>query len=306
MSEASPERIIRHKVPSDTPTDRLDRYLRTVCPEISRSRIQKLIMEGLVQFRGRPFRKPSYHVMSGDEFVVQVPPPEISELKPEPIPLSILHEDDYLLVVDKPAGLVVHPGAGHAGGTLVNALLAHTARLAKRGGAGRLGLVHRLDKDTSGVMVVAKDDETHWNLSRQFADSTVKRVYIAAVRGVVRQDAGTIEAPIGRHPVQRTKMTIRHDSGRESLTQYKVMKRFKNATLLELYPQTGRTHQLRVHLASIGHPILGDLEYGVKGGFSRQALHAHRLGFRHPGIEQWVEFVSPLPKELEKSIQQML
>jgi 23S rRNA pseudouridine1911/1915/1917 synthase len=174
-------------------------------------------------------------------------------------------------------------------------------------------LVHRLDKDTSGIMVVAKDDATHWNLSRQFAGRSVLRVYQAVVRGRMQRDEGTIRAPIGRHPVQRKKMAVRHDSERDAITQYKVLKRFKEATLVELYPQTGRTHQLRVHLASIGHPILGDTEYGVGGGpstrlragFSRQALHAYRLGFVHPGIEQRVEFVSPLPRDLERQISRL-
>jgi 23S rRNA pseudouridine1911/1915/1917 synthase len=206
------------------------------------------------------------------------------------------------LVVDNPAGLVVHPGAGHAEGTLVNALLAHGPKLSGRGGPVKPGLVHRLDKDTSGIMVVAKDDATHWNLSRQFAGRSVLRVYQAVVRGRMQRDEGTIDAPIGRHPVQRKKMAVRRDSERDAITKYKVLKRFKEATLVELYPQTGRTHQLRVHLASIGHPILGDTEYGVSGGFSRQALHAHRLGFVHPGIEQRVEFVSPLPRDLERQI----
>ena len=167
------------------------------------------------------------------------------------------------------------------------------------------GLVHRLDKDTSGLMVVAKDDATHWDLSRQFAGRSVLRVYQAVVRGRMERDEGTIDAPIGRHPTRRKKMTVRYDSERDAVTKYKVLKRFKEATLVELSPQTGRTHQLRVHLASIGHPILGDTEYGVAGGFSRQALHAHRLGFVHPGIQQRVEFSSPLPRDLIKQIDRL-
>jgi len=154
-------------------------------------------------------------------------------------------------------------------------------------------------------MVVAKDDATHWNLSKQFAGRSVLRVYQAVVRGQVQRAEGTIDAPIGRHPVQRKKMAVRHDSERDAITKYKVLKRFHDATLIELYPQTGRTHQLRVHLASIGHPILGDTEYGVGGGFSRQALHAHRLGFVHPGIEQYVEFSSPLPRDLQREISRL-
>lgn len=294
--------LFRHRVTPGTPSDRLDRYLAHTVPGISRSKVQRLILDGEVRVNGRPLRRSSYIVHPGDELSLEVPPPETTELKPQKIPLNIIHEDDWLLVVDKPAGLVVHPGAGHSEGTLVNALLAHGPKLSGRSGPVKPGLVHRLDKDTSGVMVVAKDDTTHWNLSRQFAGRSVLRVYQAVVRGRMQQDEGRINAPIGRHPVQRKKMSVRHDSERDAITKYKVLKRFKEATLVELYPQTGRTHQLRVHLASIGHPILGDTEYGIGGGFSRQALHAHRLGFVHPGIEQRVEFVSPLPLDLERQI----
>ncbi len=297
--------LFRHRVTPGTPPDRLDRYLAHTVPGISRSKVQKLIMDGKVRVNGRPLRRPSYKVNPGEEISLEVPPPEPSDLKPQKMPLNILHEDAWLLVVDKPAGLVVHPGAGHADGTLVNALLAHGPKLSGRGGPVKPGLVHRLDKDTSGIMVVAKDDATHWDLSRQFAGRSVLRVYQAVVRGRMERDQGTINAPIGRHPVQRKKMAVRHDSERDAITKYKVLKRFKEATLVELYPQTGRTHQLRVHLASIGHPILGDTEYGVSGGFKRQALHAHRLGFVHPGIEQRVEFVSPLPRDLERQISRL-
>jgi len=295
----------RHRVPSSSSSDRLDRYLSRAVPGLSRSKVQKIILAGKVRVNGRPLRRPSYQIGAGDELSLEIPPPETSELKPQKIPLNILHEDEWLLVLDKPAGLVVHPGAGHSEGTLVNALLAHGPKLSRMGGAVKPGLVHRLDKDTSGLMVVAKDDATHWDLSRQFAGRSVLRVYQAVVRGQVQRTEGTIDAPIGRHPVQRKKMTVRYDSERDAITKYKVLKRFKNATLIELYPQTGRTHQLRVHLASIGHPILGDTEYGVAGGFSRQALHAHRLGFRHPAIEQWVEFTSPLPRDLQREISRL-
>lgn len=295
----------RHRVPSGLSPDRLDRFLSRAVPGLSRSKVQRLIMDGKVRVNGRPLRRPSYQVRGGEELSLEIPPPETSELKPQKIPLNILHEDEWLLVLDKPAGLVVHPGAGHSEGTLVNALLAHGPKLSRMGGAVKPGLVHRLDKDTSGLMVVAKDDATHWNLSRQFAGRSVLRVYQAVVRGQVQRTEGTINAPIGRHPVQRKKMAVRHDSERDAITKYKVLKRFKAATLIELYPQTGRTHQLRVHLASIGHPILGDAEYGVQGGFSRQALHAHRLGFRHPAIEQWVEFSSPLPPDLQREISRL-
>ena len=248
--------------------------------------------------------KASHPVAHGEHYVIEIPPASLPELKAERIPLDIVHEDDFLMVIDKPAGMVVHPGAGHSSGTLVNALLGHASKLARRGGPERLGLVHRLDKDTSGLMVVAKDDRTHLDISSQFEGRTVLRVYLAVVRGVVQKD-GAVEAPIGRHPQERKKMAVRYGGGRDSVTRYKVLERFPKATLLELKLETGRMHQIRVHLAHLGHPILGDAEYGVVGGFSRQALHAHRLGFRHPGIKQWVEFVSPLPADLKRQMDKL-
>ena len=304
-----PEKVIRHTVPGGVVPDRLDRYLTTVVAGATRSSLQRVIEQGFVRM-GKIRLKSSHRVAAGEEYVIEIPPRATVELKAEKIPLQIIHEDDFLLVIDKPAGLVVHPGAGHSSGTLVNALLGHASKLSRRGGAERLGLVHRLDKDTSGLMVVAKDDRTHLALANQFEGRSVLRVYLAAVRGVVQQDEGTIEAPIGRHPLERQRMAVRYGGGRESVTRYRVLERFSKATLLELKPETGRMHQLRVHLAHLGHPLLGDAQYGVAGGpsaglrtgFRRQALHAHRLGFRHPGVQQWVEFVSPLPPDLKRQI----
>ena len=297
-ASADPPQVIRHTVPAETAPERLDKYLVRILPDLSRSRVQKLILEGHVR-RGTHRLRPSAAVWPGEQYVIELQPAASTELKGDAIPLEIIHEDDFLLVVNKPAGMVSHPAPGHSRGTLVNALVSHGSKLSKVGGPQKLGIVHRLDQDTSGIILVAKDDKTHLNLSRQFAGREVKRVYVALVRGVVQRDEGTIDAPIGRHPFQRELMSIRPDSGRDAVTRYKVKERFANATLLELYPQTGRTHQLRVHLKHIGHPILGDARYGIRGGFARQALHAHRLGFFHPGIEQWVEFVSPLPVDLQ-------
>lgn len=301
---AKPTRVIHHTVPAETVPERLDKYLARLLPDLSRSRLQKLMGQGNIRLGTRRLR-PSHSVAPGEEFVIEVPPVEPPTAKPDRIPLEILHEDDWLMVVNKPAGMVAHPAPGHTRGTLVNALVGHGSRLSQVGGPEKLGIVHRLDQDTSGIVLAAKDDRTHLVLSRQFAGREVKRVYIGIVRGVVQRDEGTIDAPIGRSAFDRKLMAVRHDSGRESITRYKVKERFPNATLLELYPETGRTHQLRVHLKHIGHPLLGDARYGIRGGFSRQALHAHRLGFRHPGIEQWVEFVSPLPADLKEILAQL-
>ena len=294
---------MRHKVPSSTSPERLDRYLAVVIPKTSRAQIQRLIAQRHVQVNGKVF-KSSHRLHPGDEIEIEFPKPSLPELQAEPIPLNILYEDRHLLVVDKPAGLVVHPAPGHPSGTLVNALLAHQPKLSSLAGPFKPGIVHRLDKDTSGLLVVAKDDETHRSLAKQFAARSVHRMYLALVQGVVQQDEGTIDAPVGRHPFQRQRMTVRYGSSKEAITRYRVKKRFPNATLLELFPQTGRTHQLRVHLAHLGHPILGDTRYGVKGDLPRQALHAHALGFQHPVKGRWVEFTSPLPADLAQAIQQ--
>ncbi len=292
---------IHHVVPPDTPSQRLDRYLTTVVPKTSRAFLQRLIEEDRVRVNDRVV-KASHRVSPGEKLWVEIPPPEPMELQPEAIPLSIIYEDEWLLIVDKPAGLVVHPAPGHSGGTLVNALLAHAKQLSTLAGPFKPGIVHRLDKDTSGLLVVAKDDHTHRKLARQFANREVRRVYLAWVKGAVTQEEGTIEAPIGRHPVNRQRMAVRYEASREAITRYRVLKRFPTKTLLELTPQTGRTHQLRVHLAHLGHPILGDSRYGIKGDFPRQALHAHRLGFHHPGKEIWLEFTSLPPADLKEKM----
>lgn len=284
-------------VPQNTPPLRLDQYLTTVIANSSRAQIQRLIKKGDVRVNGR-ILKASHRVTPGEEIKVQVPTPEPLSLKAEPIPLKVVYEDPHLLIVDKPAGLVVHPGPGHPSGTLVNALLARSISLSSVAGAFKPGIVHRLDKDTSGLLVVAKEDLTHRELSRQFSKSEVHRVYLALVQGIVQQDEGTIDAPIGRHPIKRQQMAVRFGAGRPATTRYRVLKRLSGATYLELTPQTGRTHQLRVHLKHMGHPILGDARYGLRRGFHRQALHAHRLGFQHPTLKRRMEFISPWPKDL--------
>lgn len=299
LPKSKTPRLIQHVVAPDVTPWRLDRYLTTIVPDSSRAQIQKLIARGLVRVNGKVV-KPSHRISAGEQVWIKIPPPALPELKPESIPLKVVYEDKHLLVVDKPAGLVVHPAPGHPSGTMVNALLAHGAPLSSMAGSFKPGIVHRLDKETSGLLLVAKDDATHRQLSQQFTDRKVEKVYLAIVQGVVEQDEGTIDAPIGRHPIHRQQMTVRHDAPRQAQTRYRVKERFKGATLLELFPKTGRTHQLRVHLKYLGHPILGDVRYGVRGRFPRMALHAHRLGFKHPRHHRWMEFMSPFPKDLRK------
>jgi 23S rRNA pseudouridine1911/1915/1917 synthase len=235
-------------------------------------------------------------------------------MKPEPLPLDILYEDSSIIVVDKPSGMVVHPAAGNPSGTLVNALLYHCKDLAGINGILRPGIVHRLDKDTSGVMVVAKDDEAYHKLSRQFKSHMVEKVYLAIASGQFSKEEGLIDSPIGRHPRERKRMSVRTRKGRPAITRWKVMEKLKGFALLEISPQTGRTHQIRVHLSSMGHPLLGDPLYGRKGQrglirdpllkehvkkMGRQALHAHRLGFNHPRTGEKVEFVAPIPDDMK-------
>lgn len=301
------------QVPAGARPERVDRYLaRALAPAASRTQIQGWIREGLVQRGGRPLR-PDTLVAPGDAITVTVPPPAApAAMVAERMPLEILYEDDVLLVLNKPAGLVVHPGAGHPRGTLVHGLLAHTQALSQVGGPTRPGLVHRLDRETSGVMVVAKTDEAHRTLTEQFTARTVRRTYLAVVRGTVRRPSGVIDAAVGRHPTDRQRMAVRPAGrGREAITRYRVLRRLPGLTVVELTPQTGRTHQLRVHLAHLGYPIVGDLRYSRPRRFAsdsnrpghpmpvtRQLLHAWRLGFIHPATGEPVEFTAPIPQEL--------
>ena len=243
---------------------RIDQFLSETNLHLSRSRAKKLIEEGAILLNNQK-TKPSVHIKSGDLISGALPEPEPLSLEPEPLPLPILYEDHSIIVIDKPAGMVVHPAAGNPSGTLVNALLYHCKDLSGINGALRPGIVHRLDKETSGVMVVAKDDEAYHQLTRQFKNRRVEKVYLAIAYGNIKESEGLIDAPIGRHPDQRKKMSIRTTRGRAALTHWKVLERFGSFTFLEIYPKTGRTHQIRVHLSSMGHPILGDPLYGRKG-----------------------------------------
>jgi 23S rRNA pseudouridine1911/1915/1917 synthase len=277
---------------------RLDMVLVRNLPNLSRSKIQALIKAGRVTLRSKSVRS-NDEVQPGDIFVVEEEPPRPpAGARPENIPLEILHEDDDLLVVNKPAGMVVHLGAGHEEGTLVNALLHHSSKLSSGSEEHRPGIVHRLDKETSGCIVVAKNDRTHAALSEQFANRMVKKTYLAVVRGRPRHTKGTVDLAIGRHPVQRQKMTPRRaPSGREAVTDYEVLATHESYSLVACLPHTGRTHQIRVHLQHLGHPIAGDPLYGKRDTFERHLLHAWQLEFTHPRSGEIMQFKAPLPTD---------
>jgi 23S rRNA pseudouridine1911/1915/1917 synthase len=289
---------------------RLDVFLRAQRPDLSRSFLQSLIERGFVRVNGKIAEKSGAKVRTGDEIFVKIPAPEPLEVEPEKNPLEILHEDDDLIVVNKTAGMVVHPAAGVARGTLVNALLAHCGKnLSGIGGVLRPGVVHRLDRDTSGCIVVAKTDAAHQNLSKQFAARTVKKVYQAVALGVFDRKFGKIETEIGRSLRDRKKMSTRTARGRVAVSEYRVLEQFRDAALVEVAPKTGRTHQIRVHLAHLGHAILGDRVYGKQkiGKISapRQMLHAAKLGFSHPKSGKWLEFEANLPQDFAEVLEKL-
>jgi 23S rRNA pseudouridine1911/1915/1917 synthase len=311
-------------VGGDEGSVRLDRVLAVRCPALSRSRLKALILAGSVTVKTVPIRDPAYHVGAGDTITIDVPEAAPAEPMGEDIALDIAYEDDDIIVIDKPRGLVVHPAAGHETGTLVNALIAHCgASLSGIGGVRRPGIVHRLDKDTTGLMVVAKNDQAHQSLTAQFADhgrtGEMRRGYLAFAWGVPNRARGTIEAPIDRHPYAREKMAVR-DGGREAITHWEVREAFGGrdgkpvASLLACQLETGRTHQIRVHLAHIGHPLMGDSVYGphfktkathlapksraALAALDRQALHAYLLVLEHPRTGEILHWESPLPEDL--------
>ena len=277
---------------------RLDRWLAGQAGAPSRSALQGLMEAGFVRRNGAPANKKD-KLAAGDRITLTLPDPQPIEAQPQNIPLDIVYEDDHLLVVNKPKGMVVHPAPGNPDGTLVNALLYHCrGQLSGVGGAIRPGIVHRIDKDTSGLLVVAKDDLTHQGLSEQMAVHAIHRVYHAVVYGNIRQDAGTIEAPIGRDPRDRKRMAVTPGQGKRACTHWQVLERFGRFTLLACRLETGRTHQIRVHMAHIGHPLAGDPVYGPRSVIRElqgQCLHAKELGFRHPVTGQELRFDSPLP-----------
>ena len=290
-----------YKLVADKLGARLDKYVGEKCPEVSRTYAQRLIADGYITVDDR-LAKASLKLSIGDRVKVVIPLTLPRPLSPEAIPLNIIYEDDDLLVIDKPAGLTVHPAPGHSNHTLVNAILFHFPALVDVSDSPRPGIVHRLDKDTSGVMLVAKNKSAQLNLSEQFKAHSVVKAYVVLVRGHLSPEQGVIEAPMGRDPRNRKRMAVVAE-GREARTEYRVVKYIDNYTLLEVTPQTGRTHQIRVHLSAIGYPVVGDKVYGVKSPhLSRQFIHASRLGFRLPSTGEYVEFASELPPDLEQAL----
>lgn len=278
--------------------NRIDRVLAEKCTDYSRSYLQKLLKDGMVSVNGKAV-KSNYKVQEKECIRLTLPDAKELSILPEEIPLDILYEDEYLLVVNKPKNMVVHPSAGHMEGTLVNAVLSHCqGKLSGINGVLRPGIVHRIDKDTTGALLICKDDVTHRALAEQLKEHSIKRRYRAIAYGSFKEEEGVVEGPIGRHPVDRKKMAINYKNGKDAVTHYRVLERFENAAYLECRLETGRTHQIRVHLSSIGHPLLGDEVYGSGRNpyhLQGQALHAMVLGFVHPHTGEYLELEAPLP-----------
>jgi len=284
---------------TDREGERLDAFLARSLPDMTRSTAQKLLEGGGVTLSGRPGKK-NDRTAPGQPVTVSLPDPEPLDVLPQNIPLDVVYEDEDVIVVNKPVGMVVHPAPGHPDGTLVNALLYHCGdSLSGINGVLRPGIVHRIDRDTSGLIIAAKNDKAHLALAAQLQDHTLARVYEAVAVGNLKEDAGTVNAPIGRHPIDRKKMTIDRQNGRPAVTHWSVLDRYPGDTRIECRLETGRTHQIRVHMASIGHPLLGDVVYGSKKpfpGLAGQCLHAKKLRFLHPSTGKLVEVECPLPQ----------
>jgi len=291
--------------PTDMDCDvRIDKYLAALCPDLSRSYIQRLLKSGKALVNGRNV-KASYVVCEDDCIELEAPQAVEPEIEAEPMDLDILYEDKDIILINKPKGMVVHPAAGHYSHTLVNGLMYHCRdQLSGINGVMRPGIVHRIDMDTTGVLIACKNDRAHNSIAAQLKEHSITRRYQAIVHGVIKEDGGTINAPIGRHPTQRKRMSINYDNGREAVTHYKVLKRFSQHTYVECRLETGRTHQIRVHMASIHHPLLGDQIYGPSRcpvpGLQGQTLHAGILGIIHPETGEKMEFCAPLPDYFEK------
>jgi len=302
--------ILNIKIEANDIEGRLDKCLAVkMSKDLSRADIKKLISLGNVSLNGL-IVKPNHKVKSGDKITIILEDKiAVKGLIATDIPIDIIFEDNYILVVNKPAGLVVHPAAGHVDDTLVNALSFYCKNLSDLNGPMKLGIVHRIDKDTSGLLVIAKDNKTHRDLASQFKKHTIEKTYIAIVQGNVNYDEGIIDEPLARSPFNRKKICVSHASSREAITRYRVIKRFEKLTLLEAYPQTGRTHQIRVHMTYLGYPILGDNTYnksqGIKGLISRQALHAEKIRFKHPHSDKIVEFKVKMPNDMREVLKNL-
>lgn len=302
------EKIFYFNVLEENIGQRIDVYLSERINDMSRSHIQKLVNEKNI-FVNDKETKSNYKLKASDLIKVIIPEPAKLDLAAEDIDIEILYEDEDLAVVNKPQGMVVHPAAGNYTGTLVNALLGKCSNLSSINGVIRPGIVHRIDKDTSGILVIAKNDNSHKHLAEQIKNHTVKRVYIALVEGIIKDEQGTINLPIGRHPVERKKMAVVNKNGRQATTHYKVIERYRENTLVEARLETGRTHQIRVHMAYIGHPLVGDPVYGYKKQKYRlkgQALHARTLGFIHPTKGEYMEFSTPLPEYFQNLLSKLI
>lgn len=288
--------------------ERLDKFLSAVLPDQSRSYLQKIIKDGSVLVNGKT-QKASYRMEDQDEVLVDLPELKEPEIEAENIPLDILYEDDDLLMVNKPKGMVVHPSAGHLTGTLVNAVMYHCKDcLSGINGVMRPGIVHRIDMDTTGVLVICKNDKAHNHVAAQLKEHSITRKYRAIVHGVIKEEEGTVDASIGRHPVERKKMAAGVKNGKRAVTHYRVLQRFRNHTYIECQLETGRTHQIRVHMASIGHPLLGDTVYGPAKNplhLQGQTLHAQVLGLIHPSTGEYLEVEAPLPEYFEKLLKSL-
>ena len=287
---------------------RIDKYLSERCPDLSRSYLQKLLKAEAVFVGGKPV-KCNYKTAAGDFIELEIPEAVEPEIVPEEMELDILYEDSDIILINKPKGMVVHPAAGHYSGTLVNGLMAHCrADLSGINGVMRPGIVHRIDMDTTGVLIVCKNDMAHNSIAEQLKVHSITRKYYAVVHGVMKEDEGTVSRPIGRHPVDRKKMCINEKNGREAVTHYRVLERFRQFTYVECQLETGRTHQIRVHMASIGHPLLGDAVYGPAKcpyKLTGQTLHAGVLGIIHPRTGEYMEFTAPLPEYFEELLRKL-
>jgi len=287
---------------------RLDSLIAETFPELSRSAAQKLMENGLVTLNGKAVKK-NHKTSSGETFEITLPEPEITDVVPQNIPLDVVYEDNDVIVINKPRGMVVHPAPGHPDGTLVNALLYHCSdSLSGIGGMIRPGIVHRIDMDTSGLLIVAKNDSAHTHLSAQLSDRSLSRVYEAVVYGRIKEDSGTINAPIGRHPTDRKRMAVTDKNSRSAVTHFEVIARYNGFTHVRCILETGRTHQIRVHMAHIGHPLLGDLVYGKKKpdkGISGQCLHAKKLKFIHPATNIHLSFDTELPEYFSEVLKKL-